>query len=293
MARYAPVIVGVLLIVGLTIVQIRMTDRLSGANITAEQKAELLKNVPKNVENWHGEDKPIDEGVRDTAGAIGAVSRTYRNARTGEVVDLWLIVGHGRDIAAHTPDICYPASGFSPRATENSEYPLIVEGQPDVRFLTNTFFREDVTGRRLVRVFWTWFNTENKDSDGKVVWEAPTNSRWHFGNTRALYKMYFTSEMRDPSETAEQSACLRFAREFMPQVEKALGEVYGEGAPAAATPAKDAAETKTEAPAETEEAATETPAATTEEAIVTETGVYEEGPVTETAPAESADAVKE
>jgi hypothetical protein len=39
--------------------------------------------------------------------------------------------------------------------------------------------------------------------------------------------MYFTSEMRDPGETAEQSPCLRFAREFLPEVEKALGEVYG------------------------------------------------------------------
>ena len=54
------------------------------------------------------------------------------------------------------------------------------------------------------------------------------NARWHFGNTRALYKMYFTSSMRDPKETAEQSACVRFAREFLPEVNKALSEVYSE-----------------------------------------------------------------
>jgi hypothetical protein len=227
MARYVPIIVGVVLIVGLTVVQARMTDRLSGTNITAEQKAELLKNVPMNIGSWHGEDKPVDERIKDTAGAVGAVSRTYHNVRTGEVVDLWLIVGHGRDISAHTPDICYHASGFTARAKENSLYPFVLkEGEPEVPFLTNTFFREDVTGRRLVRVFWTWYNTEDKDNKGKVVWEAPTNARWHFGNTRALYKMYFTSEMRDPLETAEQSPCLRFAREFLPEVEKALGEVY-------------------------------------------------------------------
>jgi hypothetical protein len=248
MARYAPVIVGIVLIVALTAVQGRMTDRLSGTNITAEQKAELLKNVPINIGDWHGEDKPVDERIKDTAGAVGAVSRTYRNARTGEVVDLWLIVGHGREISAHTPDICYRASGFTARAQENSDYVLIDDARPEVPFLTNTFFREDVTGRQLVRVFWTWYNTENEANEGQVRWEAPKNARWHFGNTRALYKMYFTSGMRDPLETAEQSPCLRFGREFLPAVEKGLAEVYGDGTPVAASASSttDAKTTSTE-----------------------------------------------
>ena len=37
MNRYLPIAVGLLLIVGLTYLQIRMTDRLSGTNFTAEQ----------------------------------------------------------------------------------------------------------------------------------------------------------------------------------------------------------------------------------------------------------------
>jgi hypothetical protein len=124
-----------------------------------------------------------------------------------------------------------------------------------VPFLTNTFFREDVTGRRLVRVFWTWHNSETASDEGVSFWEAPTNSRWHFGNTRALYKMYFTAEMRAPDEPAEQSPCLRFAREFLPAVEKALTEVHGGIAPDAAAnegattaDAKPATETTAETP---------------------------------------------
>jgi hypothetical protein len=255
MTRYLPIALGVLLIVGLTIVQGRMTDRLSGKDFTAEQKAELLKNVPMNIGNWHGEDRPVDEAVRETAGAVGAVSRVYRNVRTGDVVDLWLIVGHGRVISAHTPDVCYRSSGFSARAKENSLYPMVFENQPETPFLTNTFIREDVTGRRLIRVFWTWHNTESKDNDVEIVWEAPSNARWHFGNTRALYKMYFTAEMRDPLETAEQSPCLRFARDFLPVVNQALAEVHGDSKPreAADEPAAAAEkEEKPEAPAASE-----------------------------------------
>jgi hypothetical protein len=227
MTRFIPIVAGVLLLVGLTIVQIRMTDRMSGTNFTAEQRAELLSMVPKEVGDWQGDDMPVDENVQKTAGAIGAVSRSYRNSRTGEKVDLWLIVGHARDVAFHTPDVCYLASGFEARSKENSLYPMVISGLPDAPFWTNTFYREnELTGRRLIRVFWSWYNPESSANEGKVVWEAPGNARWAFGNTRALYKMYFTSEMHDPMETAEQSSCLRFAREFMPEVDKALAKMH-------------------------------------------------------------------
>jgi hypothetical protein len=279
MTRYLPIALGVLLIVGLTIPQIIMTDRLSGTNVSAEQRAELLKLVPKDFGDWHGQDKPVDPNVKETAGAVGAaVSRDYRNSKTGERVDLWLIVGHARDISAHTPDICYPASGFEARAQENAIYPLIIPGLPDSPFWTNTFYREnELTGRRLIRVFWSWYNPEdNKDS--QVVWDAPQNARWHFGNTRALYKMYFTSEMRDPMETAEQSACIHFARDFLPEVNKALAAVShkpeadgaasstdDKPAEAAATPASEQSiGTSTAAPSDTTESAKmEAPAGTT------------------------------
>jgi len=216
-----------LAIVGLTIPQIRMSDRFAGSNVSAEQQAELLKNIPKKIGDWQGEDMEIGATVRQTAGAVGAVSRVYRNSRTGDKVDLWLIVGHGRVISAHTPNICYRASGFEMRAPENSLYPMVFNGQREAPFLTNTFFKEDVlTKRSMIRVFWSWYNTENPDNKGEVVWEAPQNARWYFGNTRALYKMYFTSQMKDPLETADDSACQRFAREFLPIVNNALAETH-------------------------------------------------------------------
>jgi len=252
-----------------------MTDRYAGSNVSAEQRALLLKKVPIDFGDWHGQDMPIDPQVREKAGAVGAVSRIYRNSRTGEVVDLWLIVGHSRDVSFHTPDVCYPGQGFTARASENSLYPMVFdekqkEGTP---FLTNTFFREsDVTGHTLERVFWAWYNPENPQHEGKVVWEAPSNARWHFGNARSLYKMYFRSQMRDTKETAEASACVRFARDFMPIVNNALEEVQGnapdsgaspvsatEGKPSADKSASESKDTapKTEEPKSAEKAGTE------------------------------------
>jgi hypothetical protein len=243
-----------MLIVGLTIQEIRMTDRLSGTNVSAEQRAELLSTVPKDFGDWHGEDKAVDATVQKVAGAIGAISRNYHNSRTGERVDLWLIVGHSRDVAFHTPDVCYRGSGFEARGKENSLYPLVMQGMPDTPMWTNTFFKEDVSGRSLLRVFWTWYNPESAENEGKIIWEAPSNARFHFGNSRALYKMYFTSEMRDPMETAEQSSALRFAKDFLPEVNKALAEMHDklhEGTPGSSANASTApADTKPTEPAD-------------------------------------------
>ncbi len=75
MTRYLPILLGIVLIVGLTIPQIRITDRFTGTSFNTEERAELLSLVPKDFGDWHGEDKPVDPEVQKTAGAIGAVSR--------------------------------------------------------------------------------------------------------------------------------------------------------------------------------------------------------------------------
>lgn len=275
MSRYIPLVCGALLIVGLTIPQVIMTDRLSGTNVSAEQRAELLRLVPKDFGDWQGSDKPVDEVVRKAAGAIGYISREYRNTRTGERVDLWLIVGHSRDVSFHTPDVCYPGSGFEARGKENALYPLVVQGLPNTPMWTNTFFKEDVSGRRLIRVFWAWYNPKVGEEESAITWEAPSNARWHFGNARALYKMYFTAEMRDPQETADNSVCVRFARDFLPEVDKALAAVYGklnaekaaEAASTAKMPSESAAKKEEEStPAKEATPAAESDAAKTEPA---------------------------
>jgi hypothetical protein len=270
MTRYLPIAFGVLLMVGLTFIQFRMTDRLGGSNITAADRAKLLAKIPDKIGDWHGTDVPINEQVRQTTGAEGAVQRQYRNVRTGEMVDLWLIVGHGRSVSRHTPNVCYPNNGFTARSVENSIYPLVLEDGSQPMFFTNTFSSEGAKGRQLVRVFWTWYNAA--DHEGKVVWEAPANPTWYFGNTRALFKMYFTSAMRDVAETAEKSSCLNFAREFIPVADKALAQVTDPNAtpgPAEAASTEVAEDTKPDIETKAEEGTTEevkvedTPAAAT------------------------------
>jgi len=239
MMRQLPIVLGVLALVGLTVAEARMSGRFQGSNMTQEQFAALLKNVPMDIGDWHGTDLPVEEQVKMTAGARGYVSRSYKNAITGETVTIWLIVGHSKDVMRHTPDICYPSSGFTTRAPENSLQSFVFDGKPMGDFYTNTFVKEDTTGRQLVRVFWSWFKPSD---DGTVAWQAPKVVRWKFGNAPSLFKLYFTSNMRDFRETTEESSCMKFAKLFLPVVDKALSTVpqgSTTDAPGAESPAAD------------------------------------------------------
>jgi hypothetical protein len=96
---------------------------------------------------------------------------------------------------------------------------MAFDDAPPADFWTNSFIREDRTGRALERVFWSWYNPKKGN---EVKWVAPSHQRWIFGNTRALYKMYFATSMPSPKQTADESICIEFAEQFLPQLENAL-----------------------------------------------------------------------
>lgn len=243
MMRQIPLVLGVLALIGLTVAEARLSGRFQGSNMTEEQFAALLKNVPEKIGDWEGTDMPVEEQVKLTAGARGYVSRSYKNAITGETVTVWLIVGHAKDVMRHTPDVCYPSSGFTTRAPENSLQPFVFDGKNMGEFYTNTFVKEDTAGRQLIRVFWSWYKPND---EGTVEWKAPKIVRWEFGNAPSLFKLYFTSSMRDFRETTEESMAMKFAKEFLPKVDSALSTA--QKAPLTTAPATTAP--ATEAPAE-------------------------------------------
>jgi hypothetical protein len=109
-------------------------------------------------------------------------------------------------------------------------------------FFTNTFTKEDPSGRQLKRVFWSW---HKPSEDGEVEWKAPDIVRWEFGNARSLYKLYFTSDMRDLRETTDESMAMKFAKEFLPVVDKALSTSEIAPATESTEPATEAADKAT------------------------------------------------
>jgi len=207
---------GVLIIVSTFVEGFYLKDRWGQPDADAELIGQRFAQVPKVVGDWTGIDRPVDDVVKKTAGAVHYVSRRYKNSATGQSVDLWLIVGHSRDIIRHTPNICYPNSGFRPKGSQ-LRYTVYYGNGKEGRFFTSKFEKEDSLVRQVQRVFWAW----NHPSKNK--WDAPKNARFHYGmSTRALYKVYFTCTVMSDENTVDDNGAADFAKLMLPMIDAAL-----------------------------------------------------------------------
>lgn len=273
---YAPAAVALLAIASLSYWESIYSDRFASSAMTAEEFGKLFAHVPKTIGPWVGVDLKAEEETLQIAGAVRHVSRRYTNTETNKSVDLWLIVGHARDICRHTPDICYPSHGFAQKGVKVKQQ-IVPTDDPDnpATFFTAKFRDESAAGDFLQRVFWAW----NGNEEGKYKWDAPEpkgvfawlpmaksmGPKTYYGNNKALYKMYFTATMSSPDEPVNDSIAIKFAQQMLPYVNHALfpkhfpnpagdelGEVAAEesaapettaddSTPAAASPAPEAA----------------------------------------------------
>lgn len=210
---------GVMLVAALvaTVIEAQISDRFTASSVSAADFVDRFEQVPHTVGNWQGIDNPVDEQVKQTAGAVGHVSRTYRHQQTGEQVDLWLIVGHARDTLRHTPNICYRSAGFRQVGTINKHL-IQAPGEDPATFFTAQFLKEDNHARAQMRVFWAW----SANLPDQQQWEAPDNRRIYYGNNRALYKIYFTAPVSSDEQYAGDSVAVDFAEEMLPLINDAL-----------------------------------------------------------------------
>jgi hypothetical protein len=222
MARlYVPTAVAVFLLFVLTWKEAQYSDRFRDSSVSEMEFESRFSKVPKTLGPWKGKDVGVTEEVLEVAGAVSHVNRTYVNEDTGEVVDLWLIVGHSRDICRHTPDICYPSQGFSPIGTPVQQKIVLSDGE-EAGFNTAKFRNESPQGLVERRVFWSW----NANREGQQSWEAPEPGwqRLHFGNNSGLYKLYFTFTLPRGKDEIVDNPAVRFAKAMLPEINRALFE---------------------------------------------------------------------
>lgn len=208
-----PTAVGVVLIVLTTIGQGFLTDRWGPSySEQLELFAAALRKVPTRIGDWEVQQTTeMDPREREVAGAVGDLSRTYRNPHTQEVVSVYMICGPSRSVAVHTPDACYVSSGF--RMADKIRPYTISFGGTSGEFRTATFLKEDPSSSQLLRVFWAWNATGQ--------WESPEMPRLKYGGRIPLNKIYLIARSTS-GEEVEASPAIAFAKEFLPVVTSLL-----------------------------------------------------------------------
>lgn len=217
MSRYLPVAAAVVLIVATAILQGWWTERW-GSFPELELYAQQLKKVPSQIGDWVGEDTPeTDENKRvlELAGAVGSLSRVYRNERN-EQVSVFIVCGRLDDVFFHTPDRCYPAAGFE---TSGDVAKQSVEiGSEVADFKSAMFLKADPNGSQNLRIYWS-FNANGP-------WIAPDEYRWSFQGQRAIYKIYVVTPANTRDVPVDQNAAIDFIRVLMPELNKAFEPAF-------------------------------------------------------------------
>lgn len=150
-----------------------------------------LHALEVRFEDWAPTEVPTEMPLHERS---TATSRRYQSP-AGRVASVSFISGIPGSVATHTPDVCYPGSGYKTLRGMRKEPFTTPDGRASERYVAD-FEKRTQTRVDRVRVRWAW------TTDG--AWTAPDNPRWQFaGQLRspALYKVYVATPLPDADES--------------------------------------------------------------------------------------------
>jgi len=180
-------------------------------------KTDELHAFAVRFQDWQAEMVPTDMPTNERS---TATSRHYVSPSTGRAAVVTFISGIPGSVAAHTPDVCYPGSGYKTVREPKKETAELPGGRTAEMYVAD-FEKKTATKHDRARVRWTWA------ADGG--WIAPDHPRWLFATqlTRVpvLYKVYIVTAL--PDEGEERSEDDATTRAFVAATLAQYGAVVG------------------------------------------------------------------
>jgi hypothetical protein len=116
-----------------------------------------------------------------------ATSRRYTAADGSYSAAVSIVSGVPGAVSTHTPDVCYPASGYRMLGEVRRETTILANGTATVFVADFEKKRESAVERLRIRWAWT--------TDG--TWAAPDRARFHYMRAGELYKLYVATPLPD------------------------------------------------------------------------------------------------
>ena len=121
-----------MLLIGVTVLQGWWTERWAEREDRALEKAALRleQSFPETFGDWKLDRRlETSKAELDRAGAVGSISRIYRNTKTRTPVSAFVVCATPHDASGHTPDRCYPGAGFEIAEPEHRETIDLADGR--------------------------------------------------------------------------------------------------------------------------------------------------------------------
>lgn len=238
-AGLAAALAAVAMVVGVTVVQGMWTERWGRQHdiVGLERAARLLERAfPNEFGEWKYErELESDPKELERAGAVGHVSRLFRNGKTKTPVSAFVVCATPHDASGHTPDRCYPGAGFEIAEPEHRESIKLADGRTAETF-TGTFRKQGQT----LRVFWTYgVSSPDPDAvrDGASAAEGPRPLRWiapgiariALNGETAVYKFYAIIDQTKLTATQATFECSDFLATLLPKLDEQIAADQAKG----------------------------------------------------------------
>jgi hypothetical protein len=143
-----------------------------------------LSEIPTDLGTWHatGAEAHLDPETLRLAGSSDHILRSYTDSKSHETVSLLVVYGLAHSVFGHTPELCYPSSGYQAVGKRvDHEFSLPGSATP-VQFRSRYFTKTVASVTQSLEVFWSFCHAG--------AWLPDVGDRWKlFRSSPALFKI--------------------------------------------------------------------------------------------------------
>lgn len=215
MGNPSRLVFGLLLIAFVAAASGAIHGRLShrwGVAPNVEASAKRLQEVPSAFGDWEMQNAgSITKETLETLQCAGYFYRTYTHIKTGQSVQVAILLGPSGPMSVHTPEICFSSRDHTMEG-ERKKATYEIAGQQN-EFWTLRF-RMNTVEAPILSVYYGW------TLGGP--WQAPESPRLKYAGTPLLYKLQMASYAADDEPGAIKDLPAEFLKAFLPVVTKSL-----------------------------------------------------------------------
>jgi len=140
-----------------------------------------LKEIPNILGTWRaleGAETTLDPEIAKIAGSSDHVIRTYADDKSGERVTVLLLYGPAQAVWGHTPEVCYPASGFKTVIPSREVQIPLEDAARKVAFREALYGKTRAGATALHEVYYSFLNAGEWRSEMSGQWKQ---FRYHPG----------------------------------------------------------------------------------------------------------------
>lgn len=138
----------------------------------------------------------------------GYINYIFENTKTGQLVNLAIIVGPSGPTSVHTPEICFSTKNYDIQSPRTQFH---IRNKDE---FWNVNFRSLDPGMGLLTVVYAWF--------GSNSWVATENPRITLNKYPFLYKLQIASQLTASKDHHRENHCKEFLTDFLPIFDKTI-----------------------------------------------------------------------